>query len=117
MITITTPRQFAEFADLQMFPYLDLIADSQLMNLKGVGKTSDEYLLAIMIISLIAEIKMIVKRRLINSQSKTLKIKMSTAQGIAFYKTLLTLPVPDSNFYFNRIRNLWIETLDQQIVK
>jgi hypothetical protein len=42
---------------------------------------------------------------------------MSDAAGIALYKALLALPVPRDHFYFNRVRNLWIEILDRQIIK
>ena len=117
MIELTTSRQFAEFAEKQIFSYLDMIADSQLINLKGVDKKTDEYLLSIMMISLLHDIKIIFKKRLINSTAKNLKIKLTTSQAIAFYKTLLTLPVPGNDFYFNMVRNCYIENLDKQIVK
>ena len=117
MIEIQTYRQYAEYCDQQIFTYLDKIANSQLINLKGVDKKTDEYLLTIMMISLLNDIKIIFKKKLINSTAKILKIKMTQSQGIAFYKTLLRLPIPAGDFYFNMVRNLLIEILDQQIVK
>lgn len=117
MIVIITPRQYAEFANNTIFVYIDLLAETKMKNLVSVKKTHDDYLFAILMICLLHEVKIIFKKRLINSTAKTLKIKMSMAHGIAFYKTLLSLPVPADNFYFNHIRNLWIESLDQQIVK
>ncbi len=117
MIVLTTPRQFAEFADSTIFRYIDLLTDSKIKSLAHVNKNHDDYLFGILIICLLHEVKIIFKKRLLNSNAKYLKIKMSMAHGIAFYKTLLNLPVPADNFYFNHIRNLWIESLDQQIVK
>jgi hypothetical protein len=42
---------------------------------------------------------------------------MSEAVGIAFYKTLLILPVPEDNQYFLMIISEWIAKLDKQIFK
>lgn len=117
MIILNTPRQFAEFADKTIFVYIDLLTETKMKNLANVNKNHDDYLFAILIICLLHEVKFIFKKKLMNSNAKYLKIKMSMAHGIAFYKTLLSLPVPGDNFYFNHIRNLWIESLDQQIVK
>lgn len=117
MITLTTPRQFAEFADSTMFVYVDLLKKTQLKNLEGFDKCSGEYLTARLINSLLTDVQLLFKKKLINTNCKIIKIIMSEAQAISFYKMLLTLPVPADHFYFNRIRNAWIEILDQQLMK
>ena len=117
MIILSTTRQFAEFANTTMFVYIDLLKKTQLKNVKHLSKTSDEYLKVRLFNCLIEEVDLLFKKKLINTTGKTINIKMSDAAGIALYKALLALPVPRDHFYFNRVRNLWIEILDRQIIK
>lgn len=117
MIILATKRQYAEYANVQMFNYINLYKITQLKNVEGADKTSTEYLAARLIVSLLDEVELLLKKKLINTTKKNISIKMSDAAGIALYKMLLRLPVAADEWYFNHVRNAWIEALDRQIIK
>ena len=117
MITITCQRNHAAHALTTIFNYIALLQLSQLKNVNGMDKTNGEYLTVRLINCLLSEVEILFKRKLITTSGDKINIKMSHAQGIAFYRALLTMPVGAENFYLNFIRNQWIEIIDQQILK
>ena len=123
MITLTCTRHHADYAMLTIFRYQAMWRQSQLINVKDYPKASGEYLTVRLFNCLLADVEYLFERKLDvkNPNPKTNKakinIKMSHAQGIAFYRMLLTLPLTASDIYLLQIRNHWIEILDQQILK
>lgn len=117
MITITIQRQHAEFSQHTIFSYLQMLQLSMLKNVSGLDKCSGEYLTARIFNCLIAEVDAAVKRKLITTTGHRLRIKLTHAQAIAFYKALLTMPVGRDQSYLYMIVTHWIEILDQQILK
>jgi hypothetical protein len=117
MIILTTTRQQASFAKQSIFLYMNLWRSSQINNVKDYGKTTGEYLTVRLINCLLAEVEYLFEKKLLLTQGPKVNIKLSHAQGIAFYRLLLTLPADANNFYLQMIRNNWIEILDRQILK
>jgi hypothetical protein len=124
MITLTCTRHHADYAMLTIFRYQALWRQSQFNNVKDFAKTSGEYLTVRLFNCLLAEVEYLFERKLDNrnpskipNKSAKINIKMSHAQGIAFYRMLLTLPLSADDYYLMQIRNRWIEIIDQQILK
>lgn len=117
MITLTTTRQHAQYASPVIFNYVNLWCYSQLQNVKGMDKNSGEYLTMRLINCLLAEVELLFEKKLLNTKGPKINLQMSHAQGIAFYRLLLLLPMPASEAYLHMIRNNWIEIIDQQILK
>lgn len=117
MITLSITRQHAEYSVQTIFSYLNLLQLSNLKNVALHDKTSGEYLSVRLFNCLLQEIEYAVRRKLFTTTGAKLQIKLSDAQGIAFYKALLSMPVKTDQDYLFMIRNHWIEILDQQILK
>ncbi len=124
MITLTCTRQHADYAMVTIFRYQALWRQTQLINVKDYPKASGEYLTVRLFNCLLAEVEYMFDKKLdirnpnkIGNSCGKINIKMSHAQGIAFYRMLLTLPLTADDIYLLQIRNHWIEILDQQILK
>lgn len=116
-IVIQSPRAFADFMSRSVFTYITLLKSTNLRKVDHLQRTSAEYLSVLLINSLLDDADMIIRKKLINTTAPFMKIKFTHAQGIALYKVLLTLPIPDQEFYFNTVVCKWIELLDKEIIK
>ena len=117
MITLTCERQHVQYATPVIFNYVNLWRLSQLNNVKGMDARSGEYLTVRLINCLLAEVELLFAKKLLNTKGPKINLVMSHAQGIAFYRLLLLLPMPATEAYLHMIRNNWIEIIDQQILK
>lgn len=117
MIAISFQRPHITYAQETVFRYFNLLQLSNLNNVKGFGKTTGEYLTVKLFNCLLQEIELLIKKKMINTTSGTVRIKFTEAQAIAFYRGLLSMPVPADQYYLSTIRNSWIEILDREILK
>lgn len=116
MIAISFQRPHLVHAKETVFRYFNLLQLSNLKNVSGHGKTTGEYLTAKLFNCLLQEVELLVNKKLINTTSGTVRIKFTEAQIIAFYRGLLSMPVPADQYYLSIIRNSWIEILDRAIL-
>ncbi len=117
MIILKTPRQYAEFVSWNIFPYINLLKKSYITNVANYSKVSEEFLNVKLVDSLLSDIELILKKKIINTTAKIVTLKFSEAEAITLYRIFLNLPVPKDDYYFGLVRNNWIEILDQQIFK
>lgn len=115
MIAISFQRPHLVHAKETIFRYFSLLQLSNLKNVAGHGKTTGEYLTAKLFNCLLQEVELLVNKKLINTTSGTVRIKFTEAQAIAFYRSLLSMPVPFDQYYLSIIRNHWIEMLDKEL--
>jgi hypothetical protein len=116
MITLHSSRQSVETAKTCFFPYINAYKQTRLNNLVGTTITSEEYLSALVLNCLLTEVEKLIERKLIMTSGQKMKFEFSDAQGVVLYKSLLALPLSADNIYLDRVRNEWIERLDQQII-
>lgn len=115
MIILTTHRQYAKTVSDTIFPYINLLKQSHANNVKMHSKVSSELLTVKLINSLLKDVELLLKKKLLLTNGTTVKLKLSDAEAIALYKTFLILPIDDGNYYLLMIRNEWITILDKQI--
>ena len=116
MITLRTYRQHVETASVYWFPFIREAKRTNLNNLQGRHITDTDYFSAVVINCILDEIELILDKKLINTKSQKLKFEFSNAQGIVLYKTLLHLPLPKDQPYFNQLRMEWLAALDQELI-
>ncbi len=115
MIILHTHRQYAQVAHDSIFPYIKLLQQSHANNVSQHSRVSGEWLTVKLINSLLDEIKILLQKKLVNTSSRTVKIKLTDAAAIALYKTFLIIPIDENNYYLHLIRQEWITILDKQI--
>jgi hypothetical protein len=116
MITLRTYRQYVETAVTYFFEYVDLYKQTRINNLVQKNLQADDYLSAIVINCILDEIEWLFDKKLVTTKAPKLKFEFTDAQGIVFYKTLLALPLPKDQVYFNQIRQEWIQALDHELM-
>jgi hypothetical protein len=117
MITLRTYRQHVETASTYFFPYINEAKRTRLNNLQNQHITSEEYFSAVVINTLLDDVEFIFDKKLITTKSQKLKFELSDAEGIVLYKTLLNLPLPREQIYFNQVRMEWLASLDQELIR
>jgi hypothetical protein len=117
MITLRTYRQYVETASNYFFEYINAYKQTRLNNLVHHHLSADDYMSAIVINCILDEIEWMFDKKLFNTKSQNLKFEFSDAQGIVLYKTLLALPLPKDQVYFNQIRQEWILVLEQELIR
>ena len=90
---------------------------TNLNNARDSNIQSHDFLSAIAVNCIVDEILLMIEKKLINTQSATIRLKLSDAQAVIFFRLLIILPVPAEQFYFNKLRNDWIEQLDKQLIE
>ncbi|RTL56250.1 MAG: hypothetical protein EKK37_17405 [Sphingobacteriales bacterium] len=117
MILLKLDRSHVQHVKQYFFPFIRLQADTRLNNLAHAQIMSDEWLTALTVNNITEEIMLQFEKKIINTTSRNITFKLSTAQAIVFYKTLLSLPLPAQQIYLNTLRNNIIEMLDLQLIK
>jgi hypothetical protein len=117
MITLHTTRHYLEAALLQFFPFINLQKQTRLNDVAHLSIGSKEYLQAVVINCLLEEIETIFKKKLVNTSSEKVAVKLTDAQGVLFYQVLTHMPLDGEKWYENQIRNRWLEDLDQEIIR
>lgn len=113
MITVPLSRQFAEDLQTHLFPYLKLLKQTKLNNVARCVTQSDEYLTVLLMNCITDELMLAINKKLINSSSKKINLKMSDAVVVIFYKILLAWPIDKNQFYLNNMRNFLVEAIDK----
>lgn len=117
MILLHTTRQYVKTVKDYFFPYINSYKDTRLNNVLHFSHISEEYLSAIVINSILTEIEQLFIKKLVNTTGAKIKFAFSDAQGIVLYKALLALPIPVDQYYLQKIRNEWVQLLDQQLLQ
>ena len=113
---IKTERHYLDCMCAALLNYFPLLQLTLLRQVQGYNKVAAEYLQNRIIISVLGELELILRKKQINTISKSLTLKFTDAQGIILYKTILDMPVQAENYYGNLVRNAWLKQLDQQII-
>lgn len=116
MIILHTTREHVQTVKKYFFPYVNMYKETRLNNISNKSIGSEEYLSALTINCIISEIEALFEKKLINTTGIKIKFKLSEAQAIVLYRTLLALPLPGNQVYFHVVRNDWIETLHRQLI-
>lgn len=105
-----------EAARNYFFPFMREWKQTNINNVSSCNTQSGEYLFAISINCLVDETLRLVEKKIVNTVSHKLKLKLSDAQAVVLYRMLIILPLPEKEFYLNKLRNDWIEQLDGQLL-
>jgi hypothetical protein len=116
MITLRTYRQYVETATVYFFQYIELYKQTRLNNLVQNNLQADDYLSAVVINCILEEIEWLFDKKLVTTKAEKIKFEFTDAQGIVLYKTLINLPLPKDQVYFNQIRQEWIQLLDIELI-
>lgn len=116
MVFIKTNRQDLETVGIYFIPFIKEWKQTNLNNIKDSNMHGGEFLLAVAINCIVDENLLLIKKKLINTSSTNQKIKLTDAQAVVLYRLLIILPIPAVEFYFNKLRNEWIEQLDRQLL-
>lgn len=117
MITFKTNRDKVRTVYAEFFKYINLYKQSKLNDLAHFHIMSEEYLTAITINCLLSEIEELLHKKLVNTTSVNIKVALTNAQGVLLYRMFLALPLPQDNYYYQLIRNEWIQQLDAEIIR
>lgn len=112
MIIITISRDEARTAEKHFFQYMILLATSKMIELQ---MPSVEYLRAMLLLSLIRQVKARFVKKLATEASK-FKIKFPDAEGIAFYSFLMTFPIDEKQVYMLLLRQKLCDQIYRQLL-
>lgn len=115
MIVLNLDRQDLESVRNHFFPYITLLQQTKLNNVAHCSIQSDEYLTTLAVNALIDEIKDVVEKKYQKPSEKT-KLKFSDAQAILFFRLLILLEIPHTEFYFCKLRNDLVLQLDKELI-
>ncbi|MFC4261940.1 hypothetical protein ACFOWM_03555 [Ferruginibacter yonginensis] len=96
--------------------YLPMLSRSLMLNVERQSKVSPEFLQSKLIVAVVQELEEFMLKKLAARPSQKIKLKLSDAQGIILYKTLLDMPIASIEHYQNLCRSNWLKQLDQQII-
>src|SRR5687767_10100201 len=100
MITLKSSRTYVQVVKENFFPYINLYKKTRINNVAHHNIISEEYLSAVVINCLLSEIEQLLSKKLINTSGKNIKFDFTDAQGVLLYRTLIALPLPADNVYF-----------------
>ncbi len=115
MIPLHTPRQYVSAAAEHFFPYVELLKKTKLANVAHHDARSDEYLSAVAINCILAELQTAFHKKLHNTKAPMIKFEFTDAQGIVLFKTLCIFPTVDK-IYLQMIVSSWLQQLDQEMI-
>lgn len=111
MITLYTPRQFAEAAVVQLFPYAELLKTTRLNNVVHHDAMSEAFLSVLSWISTISEIQKIFKHKVLRTKAHFIRFEFSDAQGVELYKMLKQMPIDQNHDYLLMVRADWLNRI------
>lgn len=113
MISLKFHRDQARCIEENFLPLMLKFAE---LKLRETQNSTDDFLNAKILLTLINEVNIIFKRKLL-TQAIKFHFKFNDAQAITFYKFLMNHPVPPSQFYLNNLRQHVIDVLHPQFYK
>ena len=114
-MTIKTERQPFDCMVSILLNYFPLLQKTLLKNVAHCTKISSEYLNTRVMISLVEELEYYFQRKQF-TKAKKFKLDFTEAEGIYLFKIIMDLPINRENIYTDRVRNQWLEQLNQQII-
>lgn len=117
MVFLKTNRQDLETVRNYFLPFIRLWKQTNLNNIRDTNMHGAEFLLAVAINCIVDENVLLIQKKLLNTSSANQKIKLTDAQAVVLYRLFIVLPLPAQEFYFNKLRNEWIEQLDRQLLQ
>lgn len=115
MVTLHTHRNDAEYVLANLFPYIKFLKQTNLRNVANHSHVDDARLTVKLINSILDDVELLIRKKIVNTSGRNIKIKMSDAAAITLYKTLLNIPLEKEKMYLHGLRQAWIESLDGQI--
>lgn len=117
MISLKLSRDRARCIEEVMFPLIRATAELHVREkLQIIGQYENEYLTAKILLTLIAEVDVIFKRKLLG-QAKEFKFNFNDAQAITFYKFLMNHPIGPVEIYLLNLRQHVCQILHKQFYK
>lgn len=114
-MTIKTERQHFDCLNPILLNYLPMLQKTLMNNVSHCTKISSEYLNTRVMVSIVEELEYYFQRKQFTKAQK-FKLDFTEAEGIYLFKIIMDLPISAENIYTDRIRNLWLEQLNQQIL-
>jgi hypothetical protein len=115
MIKLSLPRPHVQYSQQTIFRYLELLQLSNRNNVLHLDNSNGERLTVKVLNCLLQEVDLVFKKKLINTTGQTINVKLTEAQAIALYKSLLKMPVSPDQSYLYMILTQWIHLLDKQL--
>lgn len=114
-MTIKTERQHFDCMAAILLSYFPLLQKMLLNNVRHCNKVSGDYLQTRVMISIIEELEYYFERKKF-TKAKKFKLDFTEAEGIYLFKIIIDVPINKENLYTDRVRNQWLEQLNQQII-
>ena len=117
MITIHTIRPHVrDFAPV-LFSYIKLYKITRLNDVVHFPPTSKEYLSVVVINGNLTDLEQYFAKKLSRTTGHKIKFELSDALAVVLYLQLLHYPLHKDHFYFQSIRNNWIQLLDRALIQ
>jgi hypothetical protein len=114
--TIHLYRQYLETLSNNFFPEIVLFKTAALKQAKTFGETSKEFFSALIVTTLVNDINLLIKKRLLETTSPVIKIKLNSAQVVCLYNLLYNHPIANDKTFFLIVRQDTINKLHQAIL-
>ncbi|MBC7509366.1 MAG: hypothetical protein H7320_11570 [Ferruginibacter sp.] len=112
---IKTERQQFDCMVCILLNYFPLLQKTLLNNIANCNKISSDYLNTRVMISIVEELEYFFQKKQF-TKAKKFKLEFTEAEGIYLFKIIMDLPINRENIYTDRVRNQWLEQLNQQII-
>jgi hypothetical protein len=112
MITLKLTRDNARIIERDFLPYMIMLAQSKLRSAESL---SNQYFIRKMFLSLMLEIQLKFKKKLLESSAK-IKFTFSEAHAIAFYIFLMKRPVDPDQVYVSLLRQQVCDLIYKQLL-
>src|SRR5438874_9104894 len=112
MIAFKLTRDDARIIDRDFLPYMVMLAQAKL---RSAPSLSNQYFIRKMFLSLMLEIQLKFKKKLLDPSSK-IKFTFSEAHGIAFYIFLMKRPVDPDQVYVSLLRQQICDLIYKQLL-
>ena len=113
MIILRLTRDQARLIEKNFLPYMIMLAKSKAAS---VSTGSIKHLRYKIILSLIHDVQLLFKRKLLTTALK-LKFNLSDAHGVAFYIFLMRQPISDKEIFAQVLRQQICNHLYQQLIE
>ena len=114
---IITTLQEIHSIGYTLLSYLPLLKKTTLLNVINFKKDSPEYLSALVLKCTLTEVEKILQKKVEAVYTKQTKIKLTDAQAVILFRTLLNMGYSSNDVYGYTVCQKWIEQLHQQIIK
>lgn len=115
MPIINTTRSVIQTILDYFWPYISLAKSTRLHNVLDQSPTSEAYLGATLINEHLDKIMIQIQRKLLNTEGKKVKLKLTRGETSVLYLQLLKLPLPSEQFFLQQVRNELVAKLDAEL--